>query len=388
MDRTRSERSAGSASHLHSLTPLRGIAAFWVVLYHYIHQYLPSLDPEAHTQILDKGYLAVDLFFLLSGFVMTHVYRDTFAPAAQGERPPGGYWQFITARVARLYPMHLWMLGLFMAVAVAVRILQYAATGRIETIPLDGARSISALVANLFLLQGLHASALSWNYPAWSISTEFMAYLVFPFVLPWVSRASRAVQFGLVVLAFAILAHLSDFGRDLNQWNGVGALLRCGSEFLLGILLYLAFRNGRVEALASHDALVLAVLGALLLLLHTGASDLVTVALFAALILSAVANAGRIAGLLNVAPLIWLGEVSYSLYLIHEFVQYVTSAVLEQGFGITRSDRLPEAWSWALMLAMVSVSLLLADLGYRRIELVGRRRLRRALSALGTGAAK
>ena len=62
------------------------------------------------------------------------------------------------------------------------------ATGSFESIPLTGPRSLGAIIANIFMLQGLSAGQLSWNYPTWSISVEFMAYLAFPFALPAIAR--------------------------------------------------------------------------------------------------------------------------------------------------------------------------------------------------------
>src|SRR5690242_13441536 len=127
---------------LQSLTPMRGMAALWVVLYHYGSQYLPALQAGRYTHLLDKGYLAVDLFFMLSGFVLTHVYWRAFTGPVRGS-----YGKFLLARVARLYPLHLFVLSLFIATALASRAVEYATTGTFEAIALDGARSFTALLA-------------------------------------------------------------------------------------------------------------------------------------------------------------------------------------------------------------------------------------------------
>lgn len=359
------------ARHLHSLTPLRGIAALWVVLYHYSFQYFPNLHPDRYTHLVQKGYLAVDLFFMLSGFVLTHVYHDSFSRSVADK-----YWSFLKARIARLYPLHLAVLLLFVATALTFRAVEYAATGSFPAIPLKGAESVGALVANLFMLQGLHASMLSWNYPAWSISLEFMAYLVFPFALPWVWRSAARTQVLLAAGAFATLALLAWTSRDLNQWDGPQTLLRCLPEFLLGSLLYSAYRGGLASRLLSGDLALAGLALAILLLLHLGGPDLMAVPLFALLILAAVANRGRAAAALNVRPLVWLGDVSYSLYLIHGFVEYATTQLLGQGLGIHDRKALPGDWSMALLVAMVTVCLLLAGPAYRRIEVGGRRYLR------------
>jgi peptidoglycan/LPS O-acetylase OafA/YrhL len=118
-------RDQSSPEPLPSLTPLRGIAALWVVVFHYCW-HLPALHVDRYTGAVYKGYLAVDLFFMLSGFVISHVYRRVFARQLTGQ----GYLDFLKARVARIYPLHLTVLLLFVATALAERAAVYAAEDR------------------------------------------------------------------------------------------------------------------------------------------------------------------------------------------------------------------------------------------------------------------
>jgi peptidoglycan/LPS O-acetylase OafA/YrhL len=134
------------------LTSFRGIAALWVVLYHYVVVYFSQLNPSQYTHFVEKGYLAVDLFFMLSGFVLTHVYRRAFSEGIAKH-----YKHFLLSRIARLYPLHIMVLLLFVATAVTSRLLECAVTGKYETIPIQGPRSLAAFLANLFMLQGLQA---------------------------------------------------------------------------------------------------------------------------------------------------------------------------------------------------------------------------------------
>jgi peptidoglycan/LPS O-acetylase OafA/YrhL len=356
---------------LQSLTPLRGIAALWVVLYHYTAQYLPALHADRFTHLVDKGYLAVDLFFMLSGFVLTHVYWRVFTEPVRGS-----YGRFLLARIARLYPLHLFVLSLFLATALASRAVEYATTGTFESLSLEGARSLTALAANIFMLQGLKASELSWNYPAWSISVEFIAYLGFPLALPWIWRARRTVKVVLALMLVAALvwvAGLTD--DDFDQWDGPLTLLRCVPEFLIGSLLYAAFAGRSWSSVFRRDAILFALVAALVLLLHRGTSDLLVILLFPPLILAAVANKGRAAALLNTAPLVWLGEVSYSLYLFHGLVQFVTTQLLDAAGHDSRDD-LSTAASFGIMTVMLVASLLCARYAHHGVEKAGRRRLR------------
>ena len=135
--------SQASNRQLPSLTPLRGVAALWVVLYHYCGtaQFFPNLDITPHSYLISKGYLAVDMFFVLSGFVMAHVYRRAFSEGV-GEH----YRGFLMARIARLYPLHVFILSLFVVTAAASQFMIGLATGSFESIPLTGPRSLAAII--------------------------------------------------------------------------------------------------------------------------------------------------------------------------------------------------------------------------------------------------
>jgi peptidoglycan/LPS O-acetylase OafA/YrhL len=350
---------------------MRGIAALWVVLYHYASQYLPAIHADRYTHLLDKGYLAVDLFFMLSGFVLTHVYWRAFTEPVRGS-----YWKFLLARIARLYPLHLFVLSLFLATALTSEAVQYATTGTFAAIAIEGARSVTALMANLLMLQGLKASELSWNYPAWSISVEFIAYLGFPFALPWIWRARASSKIALAFVLVAALGWLAYLTHDdFDQWDGLLTLLRCIPEFLIGTLLYAAFSARSWTVLAIKDWIPIAIVSVLLLLLHLGIADLAVILLFPFAILTAVANKGRVSKVLNAAPLVWLGEISYSLYLFHGLVQFVTTKLLAAA-GLDSRDNLSVPASLTIMTVMLLASFLCATLAYDSIEKAGRQRLR------------
>ena len=381
-DYSHERRSSGGTSEasnrqLSSLTPLRGLAAFWVVLYHYCGtaQFFPNLDVTPHSYLVSKGYLAVDMFFVLSGFVMAHVYRRAFSEGVSEH-----YRSFLVARIARLYPLHVFILLLFVATAAASQFMAGLATGSFESIPLTGPRSWGAIIANIFMLQGLSAGQLSWNYPTWSISVEFMAYLAFPFALPAIARAPRAIKVLIAALLFAVLAWLAGLTKgDLDQWNGPIALMRCMPEFLLGTLLYFAFRDYGERSWLSSDIAVLAIVAATLLGLHFGAPDLLIVSLFVALILLSVSNTGVFAKLVNTGPLIWLGEISYSLYLVHGLIQFAFSKGLG-AFGIQHTAALSTGQSLALMMLMLALCIFCASATYSGVEIVWRRHLRALLA--------
>ena len=177
-------RAAGKGARVEwgellALTSIRGIAAWWVVLFHMRLLLVPWL-PVGAIRVLDHGNLAVDLFFVLSGFVIALNYGERLA----------GDWRatgdFLFRRFARIYPLHLLILGGF-ALYAGGAILFGSAT-------LAG-QDPGYFLASLFLVQNWgFTDALRWNVPAWSISTEALAYLLFPVLvrlLPAIRRSSR-----------------------------------------------------------------------------------------------------------------------------------------------------------------------------------------------------
>jgi peptidoglycan/LPS O-acetylase OafA/YrhL len=363
-----------SPEHLASLTPLRGIAALWVVLFHYCW-HLPAVHPDRYTGAVYKGYLAVDLFFMLSGFVISHVYHRVFAEQVTGRH----YRDFLKARVARIYPLQLTVLLLFGATALAERAAVYAHGGSLGPIALIGERSLGAFFANLLMIQGIWARELSWNDPSWSISLEFLAYLLFPLLFPWLWRAVPAAKAGIAAVLLVVLGWLAySTGDDFNQWNGLDAIMRCLPEFLIGALLYSAYRGRLLGSVLRTDAALLTTMLLLGGTLHFAAPDFGIIPLFALLLMTAVANKGRLGPLLNSAPLLWLGNISYSLYLIHWFVLFVTTEAMRTSPSADTA-KLPAGLSLALITAMLTVSLSLATLSYRFVEVAGRRWLRHRL---------
>jgi peptidoglycan/LPS O-acetylase OafA/YrhL len=368
-----------SKEQLPSLTALRGIAALWVVLYHYSVQSFPTLDISPYTSVLHKGYLAVDMFFMLSGFVMTHVYHKRFADSVSDN-----YWSFISARIARIYPLHVLVLLLFVATAAASHLTTSSLHDSLQNIPVHGSRSLEALVANIFMLQGLKAGNLSWNYPAWSISVEFIAYLLFPLALPVIWRASDRVKLLIGFCLVALLVILACLTRDnFDQWDGPITLLRCLPEFAIGSLLYCAYRAAPGNPWFARDAVAFGLVVTVVVALHADAPDLIVTLLFAGLILAAVLNSGSFSEWANAPALIWLGEISYSLYLIHGLLQFLADKALGNA-GIRDPAILPTASSLILMAGMICLCLLAAHVSYSCIEIGCRRYLRKLLDSRKT----
>lgn len=209
---------------------------------------------------------------------------------------------------------------------------------------------------------------LGWNVPAWSISTEWFAYLIFPllweagrrFSRPWLAGVAMAV----VLAVLAGVGHASGgLGGDIAR----AGLARCVLEFSLGILVFVMTRQ--VRFIPGNRLLALAVLaGAAMPVLDI--ADY-WVAPLAAVLLTAALLDGRGLGAraMNTTALVWLGEISYSTYLVHFFVRdWVKFLVVTPGASTTAA--------FALYIALV---LMASPVLFHLVEQPGRRMLRSML---------
>ena len=157
-------------------------------MFHFDRWALPNLSLGPFDALIGNGYVWVDFFFILSGFVMTHVYRSSFVDG----RGIAGYREFLGARLARVYPLHFAML--MMLVGLELAKLAVMLTGRaVENEPFTERHSFDALVTNLLLIHSwnLHDD-VTWNPPSWSISAEWAVYLVCPLVILALDKCGRA----------------------------------------------------------------------------------------------------------------------------------------------------------------------------------------------------
>ncbi|WP_297514087.1 acyltransferase [uncultured Caulobacter sp.] len=290
------------AAQIRPLTALRFFAAFWVVLYHY----WPKLDVGFTPTIAAKGYLGVEAFFTLSGFILCHVYVRGFGEGRFR------YGDFLWNRLARVYPLHLATLVGVGAMAVVATMAGLSVDPNIL--------AWKALPANLLLVHAWGFAPVSgWNHASWSISAEWFAYLTFPaFALAaWRLRARpvSAVLGALALIAVLYPAFQALAGFPLTEATIQWGALRIVPCFAYGCALHALWRSGRVpDRLSGYGAAFLGV--ATLAAVRFSLPDPVIVMLFGALIfmLASLARAGfEFAGQ---SVFTYLGEISYSTYMI------------------------------------------------------------------------
>ncbi len=292
-------RANAPAPELPALTSLRGIAAVCVLLFHssfYAYHFAGGALPS----LWRRGYLGVDLFFFLSGFVLTHVYGRRFVEQESWRTIRRFFW----ARFCRIYPASFF--------TTAVFVLAYT-VGRLP-FPSD-ASFTKQLVAALLLLQVPWLDDIVINSPSWSISTELYAYLLFPFVVPLICRLSggKAAIFGILLL-LAVAADHTVFSHDQQNF-GWGALIRALPEFVVGAFAYRFYSEGIFRRFWEKDATLIGISIIIVAGFLADVSDGAIVVLLLALLLASVWNSGKITDFLNARTLRFLGEASYSIYI-------------------------------------------------------------------------
>jgi peptidoglycan/LPS O-acetylase OafA/YrhL len=304
-------------TELRALTSVRGLAAWLVVLYH-IRGGIAGLPPAVEAMFA-KGYLAVDFFFLLSGFVIWLTWHDRL-------NTPGAIPRFLQKRIARIWPLHAVMLAFAVALALLLR-----ATGRD-----DPAFPVAELPLHILLVQNWGFTAiLHWNDPAWSISCELAAYLLFPLLVLVVNWRKRSIV-ALMGIAAVLLTTLhvvmngaNSLGDDIPRFG----LIRCLTEFVTGSIVAAVFLRMQEPDAQRHDARPHALVSAqqhmplAAALFATGSlasawalgvpETLVAPATFAMLLLALALTAGRSHHPLEGRVIHYLGEISYATYLSH-----------------------------------------------------------------------
>jgi peptidoglycan/LPS O-acetylase OafA/YrhL len=296
------------------LDALRGIAALGVVLWHYgAHFHARPLDAVLHP-FYNAGFLLVDFFFVLSGYVIARAY---WRPARQFH-PAANIW----ARIARLYPLHL------ITLLATVLIIASLPAGASDPDFQQPANNLKHLLLNLTLLNqsGLQ-DGWSFNTPAWSISTEFIVNVVF-LVFIALSNKFKAITVTLGVIGIGALAmfHPAISGERVFGYLDLN-LVRCFLGFGAGVLVYLLLHRLRFgERIARHPRLanalaVAASLATVGLLLGSGrhppAWHYVVSIITAIGCVMFVPFASIAQKFLRTRYLVFLGDISYSTYLTH-----------------------------------------------------------------------
>ena len=338
-------RSATPAARLPRLRPesdellhldaLRFIAAVGVVLYH-IWEVLGLGPVDPASRAISSLNLFVDLFFVISGFVISWVYAGKIKTVQD-------YGRFLHKRVARLWPLHLLLLGGFIALGAVSEMMSGGSL----------APRFDCFWPHVLLLHGMGVCAAPmFNYPSWSISAEMGMYALFPVYL-LVARDWRAGLLAVLLATLALTA-LSPPTRPWWEWTHDLGVLRAVPGFLLGVVFY--WVRGTLARIPAARALVWVALalflGAAALGLPKGPVLLPLVYVVGALGIAADLR-GPTAFVRHLGP---AGQLTYSVYMWHAFLlALITSSTVQGLIGNPVGNDL-RTWVIGLMAVIFPIS--------------------------------
>ncbi len=335
------------------MTGVRGVAAIIIVIYHYGKFHL---DHVSDVWDIPHGYLPVDLFFMLSGFVIGYVYRDNLHPEFSSS-----YGNFLVKRFARLYPAYIVISALY-ALKIALGLTGEETFARFDWLD---------VVGNLLLLTGWGLNIYPLIGVSWASSAELGSYFAAPVLMKYTLEKNLRWCIACVVLALISIYLISTSGQgssgplDVVDRNSVLPLCRAIIGFALGLAtLRFAVYMDRLSVIV-QDVLVIVILALMIALAVFTTEDLPIYLLFAPFI-AVLSRDGRVAQALFGNRLVYhLGVISYSIYLFHPlFLTFAERSSRHLGNNLT-------AYLLCTLAAFATIWLL-SYLSYRFIEMPGR----------------
>jgi peptidoglycan/LPS O-acetylase OafA/YrhL len=271
-------------------------------------------------QLSRDGWLAVDFFFVLSGFIMMHVHGvDFLVPTFLRAR------RFYLLRFIRIYPVHFVVLLLHLPLLLIAM--------RMGASVSDSAFTTRSFVLSMLMLNGWgFPGSEGWNVPSWSVSSEWFAYLLFPIIAVLVLRVRnrrQALAVGALILGGAWLLGAVVSGGQKYMLPFWGVLVRVTSEFCLGCLAYRFYtpslkpRVGEIVAELSMATILIASLASL-----PATFNVLTIAAFVTLVVGLSRARGLLGSALQSRVAVYLGRISYSAYIVHALVLAVYARAL------------------------------------------------------------
>jgi len=352
-------------NEIRALTGLRGIAALVVFLAHTRDTLqtrgLSLPVPDLIQRLFLSSGRQVDIFFVLSGFILALIYRDWFS----GSLTRKSYVKFQQRRFARIYPLHAFMLILVILFVIAAGVLHANTVNGLDRF------DYSTLPAYFLLVQAwgfLGPDPGQWNPPSWSISIEALAYLVFPVFIWLTARFAKSRPWTLFVL-------LTVCGFLLNastHWGlaGYSGIARGLSEFALGCATANFYGGFVARWLQSTVGGMVALAGLLLCFALTPDTGFV-IGLFTAPLLLALCADNPVSGLFGNRIVYFLGEISFSIYLGHFLYSTIAYRLISVPWMATGTVQMIVGW-----LGIVAFVLGASTLTYFAVERPGRDLLR------------
>ena len=329
----------------YTLDGIRGLAAILVAIFH--------TQPFFGSERFEESYLAVDIFFLLSGVVIANAYEQRLLSGLET-------WRFALMRVVRIYP--LYVLGCMITVLSMV-------SGIGEST--DAKTLLSSLALALFILPGtISEHAFPLNGPSWSLFFEILANIFYAGFVRFLNvrnliRIMCVSVLGIILGLYLGHTHAIDFGWTLKGWPF--GIFRVGYSFFAGVLIYRSFKSGACPVNIHRrqgsfiPITIVALVGVLLTssppaALHPYFDSLMVFIIFPAIIYAALffEPVGIIARVFQ-----FLGTISYAVYALHWPLAYLIRDYLKNLCGILVDDYRP--WSGIVLIVSLIIACWLID---------------------------
>ena len=364
-----------------ALTGVRALAAWWVVLLHLkgIFYYPFAELKEWILPFISNGYMGVDLFFILSGFIISYNYADQFRNGALSN-----YFIFLWKRIARIYPVHLFVLLIFLVLVFLQERFDAGFVWPPSTWQEPTGYTVVEFFKNLFLVHGLDIPlTFSWNPPSWTLSAEWFAYLLFPLAaISTLKLRSRNFRLFAILSILVFICSLS-FVLDYKSFYYF-TIVRIVCGFLLGCLAYRCYESGIGENFNWGKI----ILGSFILI---GLSCLLSyqlhlrswfiVPLLLVIVYGLAFDRGTFYKFFKSKFMMFWGKVSFSLYMIHEVSILVV-------YRIFPPQAMAEIGLFAKLIIIgihFGLIMVLSILTYKLIEVPARRWLLNRTFGLGIG---
>ncbi|WP_396127088.1 acyltransferase family protein [Empedobacter stercoris] len=336
-----------------SLTGLRGIAAFYVMIYHYFHTYLinfyekePNILIYYLRNFISQGYLAVDLFFMLSSYVLCLRYANEFSEKVNFVN----YKYYMFKRFKRIYPLYIFSLLFIICIFNNFNIYDF--------------------IIDITFLQAYFDTIIRGvNVPSWSLSIEWSIYLILPFLIYYWNKIKLKYHFVFALISLVLLyqcQYLDKYVIDYKNWSfyileanekinihiGPLALFRAIVAYYFGFLIFKSINKSNILLFTSSTILIL-------IELIFNVNDILIIIPLAIFIHGLIFNKTLISRLLSSKILNYLGQISFSLYLFHIII---LNTIFKYNFL-----NIPEN-SFKIFLLSIIISLVFSCITYELIE--------------------
>ncbi len=334
---------------LNNLTGLRFYTAMWVFIFHLSTEYIK----EFNVIFSQKGYLGVDMFFILSGFILSYVYFNDLSSSPLTLKK---YYNFIIKRFAKIFPLHILSFVLVLILLFVGKYLFHQSTLRIQ---------LNTIWQNLLMVHAWGTtSELSWNFPSWSISAEWFAYLFLFFSMIFIYRLNKILFYCCgVVLPIIFLSYflsVKDLSLDSFTYFSFPRII---PEFLIGIMLgFVRLKKNISKGFASF-LLLAAITLFCLIFSFSFFIDSISILVFSGIIFS-LSYSTYFDFIFSNRVLLYLGNISFSFYIF----QFISLIIFEESFDKISAFIKGDMRIFVGFIFVLCINLVLAAAMYQYVE--------------------